>query len=314
MKFSILIPAYKATFLKECIDSIFAQTYKDFELIIVNDASPEDLDSIVKLYDDKRIRYFVNETNCGAVNVVDNWNKCLSHATGDYVICMGDDDKLMPICLEEYFKLITKYPNLNAFHARVVRIDDNSNVIDILEDRAEHESIYSFMRHRFNRRMQYIGDFCFKTTILKEMGGYYKLPLAWDSDDITAYMMVHPLGIANTNKATFMYRVNAFTISNIGNNTTKLQAISQAGEWIFSFLEKLSPISLEDREEWKLLHKLAKRSIDIEKTIIVYSSYQRSVLNAFKWMMHKTKYGLTYKHILKALIYYVNANNKTIKQ
>ncbi|MBQ8672678.1 MAG: glycosyltransferase, partial [Bacteroides sp.] len=47
MKFSITIPAYKRTYLQECIDSILAQTYTDFELIIVNDASPEDLDSIV---------------------------------------------------------------------------------------------------------------------------------------------------------------------------------------------------------------------------------------------------------------------------
>lgn len=48
MKFTIAIPAYKRTFLKECIDSILAQTYKDFELIIINDASPEDLDSVVE--------------------------------------------------------------------------------------------------------------------------------------------------------------------------------------------------------------------------------------------------------------------------
>lgn len=58
MKFSITIPAYKAKFLKECIDSILSQTYNDFELIIVNDASPEYLDSIINGYSDSRIRYY----------------------------------------------------------------------------------------------------------------------------------------------------------------------------------------------------------------------------------------------------------------
>ena len=134
MKFSITIPAYKAKYLNECIDSILAQTYKDFELVIVNDASPEDLDSIVNLYNDCRIRYYVNEKNCGAINVVDNWNKCLAYANGEFIICMGDDDKLMPNCLEEYAKIIAKNPNLDVFHGRVLRIDDDSNVIDILED------------------------------------------------------------------------------------------------------------------------------------------------------------------------------------
>lgn len=309
MKFSITIPAYKAKYLKECIDSIIAQTYKDFELIIVNDASPEGLDSIVKQYTDARIRYYVNEKNCGAINVVDNWNKCLEYAKGEFIICMGDDDKLMPNCLEEYVKLIDKYPELDAFHARVIRIDDNSEIIDILEDRAEHETIYSFMRHRFNRRQQYIGDFCFRTSKLRSMGGYYKLPMAWDSDDITTFMMTVPFGIANTNKASFMYRVNPFTISNTGNNFIKLKAINQANKWLESFMKKLSPVSLEDIEEYKLLNKLAKKSIDIEKTIIIYSSYQSSIFNVFTWIRHKKDYGLTYKHIIKAMINYFNNKN-----
>lgn len=83
VKFSILIPAYKAAYLKECIDSILSQSYPNFELVIVNDDSPENLDAIVKKNKDKRIRYYVNDSNVGALNVVDNWNKCLGLAIGD---------------------------------------------------------------------------------------------------------------------------------------------------------------------------------------------------------------------------------------
>src|SRR5690606_28530398 len=111
MKFSIGIPAFKARFLKECIDSILSQTFSDFELIIVNDASPENIDDIVKNYSDSRIRYYVNEKNFGAEQVVDNWNKCLSYALGDYFVLMGDDDLMMPNYLYEFSKLIDRYPN-----------------------------------------------------------------------------------------------------------------------------------------------------------------------------------------------------------
>ncbi|MGS3108146.1 glycosyltransferase, partial [Escherichia coli] len=89
------------------IDSILSQTFKDFELIIVNDASPENLDSIISSYDDTRIRYYKNDKNCGAENVIDNWNKCLSFANGDYFILMGDDDKLDEDYLSEFNKIIT---------------------------------------------------------------------------------------------------------------------------------------------------------------------------------------------------------------
>ena len=92
MKFSITIPAYKSLYLEEAVKSVICQTHVEWELIIVDDCSPEDLASVVNPYlSDKRVRYYRNAQNCGAVNVVDNWNLCLGYCTGDYVICMGDD-------------------------------------------------------------------------------------------------------------------------------------------------------------------------------------------------------------------------------
>jgi len=60
IKFSVTVPAYKPQYLVECIDSILAQTYKNFELIIINDASPLDLGIMIVRYDDPRIRYYKN--------------------------------------------------------------------------------------------------------------------------------------------------------------------------------------------------------------------------------------------------------------
>ena len=310
MKFSITIPAYKATYLNECIDSVLAQTYKDFELVIVNDSSPEDLDSIVNHYDDSRIRYYVNEKNCGAINVVDNWNKCLAYVKGEFIICMGDDDKLMPNCLEEYAKIIAKNPNLDVFHGRVLRIDDDSNVIDILEDRAEFESVYSLMRHRFKSRQQYIGDFCYRTSKLKSFGGFYKLPLAWTSDDITSYMMAGSKGIANTNVATFMYRINAYTISRTGNCKLKMESLNSAGDWIDNFLNKQTPKTIEEIEESKLLPYLKAKWLDAEKCSIIVDSYNNNLGNIVFWFKSKRKYGLKNKHILKSLLLFFLSRKK----
>lgn len=96
MKVSVIMPAYKAKFIKEAINSVLNQTFTDFELIVVNDNSPEDIGSIVNSYTDSRIRYYKNEDNLGAVNLVDSWNKCLSYAVGDYVCLLCDDDIYHP--------------------------------------------------------------------------------------------------------------------------------------------------------------------------------------------------------------------------
>ena len=63
VSFSFIMPAYKAKYLHMAIESILKQSYKDFELIIVNDASPENLKDIVDYYDDDRIIYKENDKN-----------------------------------------------------------------------------------------------------------------------------------------------------------------------------------------------------------------------------------------------------------
>ena len=55
MKFSFVMPSYKVRYMKLAIDSILRQSYEDFELVIINDASPEDMDGLVDLYHDSCI-------------------------------------------------------------------------------------------------------------------------------------------------------------------------------------------------------------------------------------------------------------------
>ena len=251
MYFSVTIPAYKSQFLKEAIESVDNQTFTDWELIIVDDSSPEDLVSVVRPFlDDKRIHYFRNEKNCGAIDVVDNWDICLNHCTGDYVICIGDDDRLLPCCLEEYKRLIEKYPGLNVYHTRTEIINEKGDVIDIQEQRPEWESVLSLIWNRWdNRNKQFIGDFCYDARYLKAVGGYYKLPLAWGSDDITAVMAAQSKGIANTQQFCFQYRASNITITNSRTYAKiKLEATLKEYDWYAAFLDSQAAKTLNDAD------------------------------------------------------------------
>lgn len=240
MKFSILIPAFKQKYLYEAINSCVSQTYGEYEIIIVDDASPEDLKSVVDKFDDHRIKYFRNDSNCGAINVVDNWNISLSHAQGDYVICMGDDDMLKPNCLEDYVNLINKYPGLEVYHAWTELIDENSSLCGLQAPRQEWESVYSLIWNRWNGRLnQFIGDFCFEVKALQKNGGFYKLPMAWGSDDITVVRAAINKGVANTQTICFQYRVTRNTISNTGNCRTKIYAILLERSWYRKLFDEI---------------------------------------------------------------------------
>lgn len=309
MKYSIAIPAYKSKFLQECIISVLSQTYDDFELIIVNDASPERIDEIVSEFNDQRIKYFINNENCGAVNLVDNWNKCLQYASGDFFICMGDDDRLLPNCLEEYNKLISEYPYLNIYHGWTEIIDENSEIITMQEPRPLTECVYSMMWNRWKYRNQYIGDFLFRTDALKSTGGFYKLPLAWGSDDITTYIIAKDKGIANTQTPVFQYRRNSYTISSVGNSEWKLIALKEDYIWSKEFL-KFPPSDMISKVYWENLCTMAypryqRRKRNTLEKDINNGGYKRLAF----WFRNKEKYDINNILLLKLLICYLK--NKT---
>ena len=302
IRFSILVPAYKSTYLKECIESILAQTYKNLELIIVDDASPEDIKSIVNQCDDSRISFYRNEQNCGAVNVVDNWNKCLEYAKGDYVICMGDDDMLYPNCLEVYNQLIFAYPDKDVYHGRTEIIDEKGAPISFLEPRDPIESIYEHIFYRWNGRSQFIGDFVFKTESLKRLGGFFKLPLAWASDDITVIRQAYKGYIINTNEYVFKYRSNSRTISTSGSAKIKFDAICKEYVWYKDFLKRRNLIETKDYMFYDLVLKKVEPYFLKKKLNEIIDDIAGSYQNFFLWFSNASNYNLSRKMIIYALI------------
>lgn len=247
VKFSIGIPAYKSSFLQECIQSILAQSSGNFELIILNDCSPQPVEEIVKKFTDPRIRYFTNEKNVGGFHLVDNWNKCLSLATGEFFLIMGDDDLLHPDYLLEFTSLIEKFPHLNVYHCRSKIINDAGETVRLTPALPAFEYVFDSIWQRLEQlRSNYISDYVYRTESLRAQGGFYKLPLAWGSDDITAFIASRFLGIAHTNRPVFEYRSNAQSITSTGNDLVKMETNSRYADWLKEFL-KNDPADETDR-------------------------------------------------------------------
>ena len=301
--FSISIPAYKAQYFAECINSVLAQTYANFEIIIVNDASPQNLDEIVALYHDERIRYFKNEKNCGALHVVDNWNKCLSYAKGDYVICMGDDDKLLPNCLEEYVKLIKKYPGLNIYHALTEVIDEHSQFMRMQEMRPEREGLFSMIYGRLNnRRLQYIGDWLFRTDFLRSIGGFVNFPFAWGSDDMTAYLAAKEKGVANSQVPMFQYRESSVTITRSGNYGMKYESMTRLMAMLKELVndKSIATSELEALYQQSCKAVVAQTEKDIKDSFISNDIISRGKFTrGLWWMLRSEKIGATKSMVLK---------------
>ncbi len=130
---TIYIPTYnRVELLKRAIDSVLTQTYKNIEIIIVDDCSPDTtiqfLEKLTKK--DSRVRYFQNEKNSGACV---SRNKAILEAKGEFITGLDDDDYFLPNRVEDfvsYWKLnVTKISNIIClFSSNYVKNTQNDNV------------------------------------------------------------------------------------------------------------------------------------------------------------------------------------------
>ena len=209
---SFVLPAYKAVFLKQAIDSILAQTYTNFELIVVNDASPDNLDEIVSSYEDERIRYYKNETNIGGKNLVAQWNHCIEFATGDYIVLAADDDVYHPDFLKKCVELAEKYPLVHLIRTRVEQIGAQNNLVGVDALLPEHCSKYEFLYYWVQGlAFTCIGNYMFKGPVLQEKK-FMELPHAFGSD-VVAVVMMAEYGCANTQDMLFCFRYSPYHLS-----------------------------------------------------------------------------------------------------
>jgi glycosyltransferase involved in cell wall biosynthesis len=132
---SVILPVYNAaTFLAEAINSMLKQTFADFELLLINDGSTDNSESIIKSYSDKRIRYVKNEKNSG---LIFSLNKGIELACGEWIARMDADDVAMPQRLEKQLKFLAENKSIGLLATTVRLIDKDGEALpDWKDDRA----------------------------------------------------------------------------------------------------------------------------------------------------------------------------------
>jgi len=132
---SIIIPVYNgANYMWEAIDSALAQTYKNIEVIVVNDGSTDDTEKIAKSYGDK-IRYFSKE-NGGVATAL---NLAIKKAEGEYISWLSHDDEYYSDKIEKHIKLLSELENKNSIiYCNVQYIDKDSKPISKTSYESKH--------------------------------------------------------------------------------------------------------------------------------------------------------------------------------
>lgn len=123
---SIILPAFNsAAYLRDAIESVLQQTFTDFELLIINDGSSDNTESLVFSFTDPRIVYSKNEKNQGLIYTL---NKGIQMARGAYIARMDADDICLPNRLEVQKQWLDSHPETAVVASLIEFIDENNKV------------------------------------------------------------------------------------------------------------------------------------------------------------------------------------------
>jgi len=122
-KVSFVVPCYKfGHLLAECVESILAQSYQDFEVLIMDDNSPDNTPEVARSFKDPRVKHVRNEPNLGHLS---NYNKGIALARGEYVWLISADDRLRSAhVLERYVSLLDRSPNVGFVFCPAMKLID----------------------------------------------------------------------------------------------------------------------------------------------------------------------------------------------
>ena len=206
---SVLMPAYNgAEYLPTAIDSILAQRFDDFELLILDDGSTDETPAILRKYaaEDRRIRTF-SRTNRG---LVASLNELLAHAQGRYVARMDADDSALPDRLSQQIRFLEEHPEVVCVGGFVEFIDDQGRFLK--------KSTYPPGNKRIQERL--LAGFtaiCHPTALMRRdslvrVGGYdEKFSLA---EDLDLWLRLGEVGeLANVEEVVLRYRLHAASVS-----------------------------------------------------------------------------------------------------
>lgn len=112
MRVTVLIPVHnKAPFLRECLDSVFAGTFQDLEVVAVDDASTDDSLAVLLAYEDPRLRVIALERNLGPAGAA---NRGLDEARGGYIVRLDADDLMVPERIAKQVAFMDAHPDIGA--------------------------------------------------------------------------------------------------------------------------------------------------------------------------------------------------------
>lgn len=145
---TVAIPTYnRPDFLRQSLKSVVDQSYKDIDILVLDNCSTMNIKNVVDGFSDSRIRYVRHGKNLG---IIGNWNSAIAECETKYLSIFHDDDVMHSRFIEKSITMLERYQSVGFLYAQANKVDKNLEHISIWSDLHPHEGLvsgYDYLRY-----------------------------------------------------------------------------------------------------------------------------------------------------------------------
>lgn len=218
MKFSIIIPVYNVEkYIRKCLESILNQSFDDYEVIIVNDGSPDNSQNIINEYVEKnpnKFKSFIKENG----GLSDARNYGVEKASGEYIVFIDGDDYIENNFLEEIYKKINKKEDIDLIRIPIKQVSENGEILEV--ENLENSNLSGEELFIYLRKKRYCIEPAWSYIIKKQFWAEnnFKFPLKKIHEDFATMLLVvlkaKNTKVLNTTYYNYVVRENSIMTSN----------------------------------------------------------------------------------------------------
>lgn len=289
IKLAIVIPAFKGIFLRQSLESLAAQTNKQFNVYIGDDHSPEGLLKIVdQFYSRLDIRYTRFQNNIGAKNLVVQWNRCVALTQSEpWIWLFSDDDVADSGCVDAFYQtILIQKQHFDVYRFNVRVINDKGEITYEPNESPEIESAFDLAYNiMMGERSHSMPDHIFSKNKFKEVGGFVKTDYAQAADWATSILFAGDKGLYTINGPRVNWRLGDTNITGNAKKETGKKIIGhlQFLKWVktyFSYLRK------ENVQDFRKIEAACDKNLE---TLVKYH-YKKLPIAVIKDLYHYYTY------------------------
>ncbi len=238
--FTVILPLRNGgEYLKECVQSVLAQTYPNFELAILENCSGDGSHEWLQNLQDSRIKIYPSDDS---LDIEKNWSRALSIPRQEYMTFIGHDDKLTPNFLQVLNELINSQPDASLYQTHYQSIDQNGNAFGSVEKIPDQENASELLRAFLTFQRKSYSGFAMSSAHYDQVGGIPAFPrLLWA--DVVLWLRLTQISYKATAPETcFLLRVHPDSVG-----------VSSQWSSILAALDKFSDFLLEDKKHAKII-------------------------------------------------------------